>query len=124
MPFSFLRSGDGQVRRLHDYTTGKVRPDVLEHWEQYDISIYLRSNWARLKDDLRDKVRISVGNEDTYALNLPVHLLEDEMKKMGATITFAYYPGDHFTVTTPAYRHDQDQWLAEKYQEWLERHGR
>jgi len=113
------RDKNGQVRRLYDYTTGKMRPDVLEHWKQYDISLYLRKNWAGLKDDLRDKIRISVGNEDTYSLNLPVHLLEEEMKKINATITFAYYPGDHFTVSTPAYRRDQDQWLEEKYQEWL-----
>ena len=116
------RGKNGQVRRLYDYTTGKMRLDVLEHWKQYDISLYLRTNWARLKDDLLDKIRISVGNEDTYFLNLPVHLLEDEMKKINATITFAYYPGDHFTVTTPAYRHDENQWLQEKYQEWLKRH--
>lgn len=116
------RDKNGQVRRLYDYTTGKMRPDVLEHWKQYDVSLYLRKNWERLKDDLRDKIRISVGNEDTYSLNQPIHLLEDEMKKINATITFAYYPGDHFTVSTAAYRHDQDKWLEEKYQEWIKLH--
>jgi len=76
-----------------------------------------------MKDHLGDKIRISVGNEDTYLLNQPVHLLEEEMKKIHATITFAYYPGDHWTVTTPAYRHDQDLWLEEKYLEW-QQHGK
>jgi pimeloyl-ACP methyl ester carboxylesterase len=113
------RGKHGEVMRLYDHTTGKVNLDVLEHWKQYDISLYLRKNWERLKNDLGDKVRISVGNEDTYGLNLPVHLLEDEMKKINASITFAYYPGNHFTVTTPAYRQDQDKWLETKYQEWL-----
>lgn len=113
------RDKNGQVRRLYDYTTGKMRLDVLEHWKQYDVSLYLRNNWGRLKGDLRDKIRISVGNEDTYSLNLPIHLLEDEMKRINATITFAYYPGDHYTVTTPAYRHDENLWLEEKYQQWL-----
>jgi len=117
------RDKNGSVRRLYDYTTGKMRPDVLEHWKQYDISLYLRKNWVALKDHLRDKIRISVGNEDTYLLNQPVHLLEEEMKKIHATITFAYYPGDHWTVTTPAYRHDQDLWLEEKYLEW-QQHGK
>ena len=108
--------------RLYDYSTGKMNIEVLEHWKKYDMSLYLRNNWTALKDDLRDKIRISVGNEDTYFINLPVHLLEDEMKKIGATITFAYYPGDHGSVATPAYRHDQDKWLEEKYQEWLKLH--
>jgi hypothetical protein len=115
---------NGEVRRLYDYATGKVRADVLEHWKQYDISLYLRKKWASLKSDLRDKVRISVGNEDTYSLNLPVHLLEGEMKKINATITFAYYPGDHFTVTTKEYRHDQDFWLEQKYLEWKDENGK
>jgi hypothetical protein len=44
------------------------------------------------------------------------------MKKIGATITFAYYPGDHFTVSTAEYRHDQDHWLAAKYLEWVQQH--
>ncbi|HEY8784152.1 MAG TPA: alpha/beta hydrolase-fold protein [Mucilaginibacter sp.] len=116
------RGKRGEVRRLYDYTTGKLNPDVLEHWKQYDISLYLRKNWPKLKGDLRDKIRISVGNEDTYSLNLPVHLMEEEMKKINATITFAYYPGDHGSVRTPAYLYDQDKWLEDKYQEWLKPH--
>jgi len=117
-----LRGADGQPRGLHDYTTGRMNMDVLQHWQQYDISLYLRKNWHRLKKDLGDKIRISVGNEDTYGLQKPVHLMEEEMEKIGATIAFAYYPGTHFTVSTPAYRKDQDQWLENKYHEWLAKH--
>jgi hypothetical protein len=114
-----LKGAGGQPRGLHDYATGKMNMDVLKHWKQYDLSLYLRNNWTRLKKDLGDKIRISVGEQDSYGLNKPVHLMEDEMKKINATIAFAYYPGNHFTVTTPAYRHDQDMWLEAKYQEWL-----
>jgi len=113
------REKDGEVRPFYNPQTGEVNLDVAEHWKQYDISLYLQKNWSRLKNDLDHKIRISVGNEDTYGLNLPVHLLQDEMEKLNATITFAYYPGTHFTVTTAAYRHDQDKWLEDKYQEWL-----
>ncbi|WEA00570.1 alpha/beta hydrolase-fold protein [Mucilaginibacter sp. SJ] len=60
------RDKNGQVRHLYDYTTGKMRPDVLEHWKRYDTSLYLRKNWPRLKNDLRVKIRISVGNELRY----------------------------------------------------------
>ena len=116
------RGANGEIMCLYDYTTGKMNPEVLEHWKQYDISLYLRKNWGQLKKDLGDKIRISVGNEDTYFLNLPVHLLEDEMKNINATITFAYYPGNHATVSTAAYRHDQDKWLEDKYHEWLNKH--
>jgi hypothetical protein len=118
------RGKHGEIRTLYDYTTGKMNLNVLEHWKEYDLSLYLRKNWGNLKDDLRDKIRISVGNEDTYFIYQPVHLMEDEMKKINATITFAYYPGDHGSVKTPAYLHDQDKWLEEKYQEWVARNGK
>src|SRR6185437_3502157 len=81
-----LKGAGGQPRGLHDYATEKMNMDVLKHWKQYDLSLYLRNNWTRLKKDLGDKIRISVGEQDSYGLNKPVHLMEDEMKKINATI--------------------------------------
>jgi hypothetical protein len=52
-------------------------------------------------------------------LNYAVHLLEDEMKKLGAKFILAYYPGDHFTVSTPEYRASGNQFLQEKYNELI-----
>jgi hypothetical protein len=46
-------------------------------------------------------------------------MLETEMKKLHSTFQFAYYPGDHFTVSTPEYRKDGYQFLEQKYMEWL-----
>jgi hypothetical protein len=81
----------------------------------------LKSEWNRIKQDLDDKVRISVGEQDNWRLNLPVHLLEEEMKKLGSRFQFAYYPGDHFTVFSSKYREDGIQFLEQKYKEWLEK---
>jgi len=75
-------------------------------------------NWPALKNDLDGKLRISVGTEDSEQ-NPAVRLMEKEMKKLGANIEFAYYPGNHFTVSTPAYKKDQDAFLLKKYQDWL-----
>lgn len=87
--------------------------------EQYDLTQYIIKNWPTLKKDLDGKLRVSVGNEDNAQLNFSVMLMETEMKKLNANIEFAYYPGTHFTVTTPAYKKAQDAFLSKKYVEWL-----
>jgi len=47
--------------------------------------------------------------------------MEQEMKKLGADIQFAYYPGNHFSVVTAEYKKAWDNFLLTKYQEWLKR---
>jgi Putative esterase len=116
------RAPDGMPMTLYNRKIGKIDTTVFNHWKQYDLSLYLRNNWPLLKKDLAGKIRISVGNEDTYHLNYAVEKMEEMSKSIGADIVFAYYPGDHYTVTTPAYRHDQEKWLEDKYQEWLKNH--
>jgi hypothetical protein len=55
----------------------------------YDISLYLRNNWAELKPDLKGKIRVSVGDQDNFLLNYAVHVLDDEMQKVNAEFVFA-----------------------------------
>jgi hypothetical protein len=39
------------------------------------------------------------------------------MKKIDAGFVFEYYPGDHFTVSTPEYRTTGYKFLEQKYNE-------
>jgi hypothetical protein len=110
---------NGMPVTLCNAVTGAIDPDAFSHWQQYDISRYLRNNWESIKADLEGKVRISVGLQDNFLLNYAVVMLEGEMKKLPANFEFAYYPGDHFTVSTPDYRKDIARFLQKKYQEWL-----
>jgi S-formylglutathione hydrolase FrmB len=112
-------NADGNPRRICDGHTGVIDPVTFDHWKKYDISLNLRTNWDQLKPDLEGKIRVSVGNQDNFLLNYPVHLLDDEMKKVNAKFVFAYYPGDHFTVSTPEYKISGYQFLEQKYTEWL-----
>jgi hypothetical protein len=57
-----------------------------------------------------------VGTEDTYFLNQPMQLLEQQLKALGADIPVAYFPGTHFTVFTPAYKKAETEWLKKTYQ--------
>ncbi|MGZ3852045.1 MAG: alpha/beta hydrolase-fold protein, partial [Flavisolibacter sp.] len=106
---------------LCNYKTGVIDPATVEHWKNYDLSLYLRNHWAELKNELQGKIRVSVGEQDNFLLNYAVHVLDTEMKKLNAGFQFAYYPGDHFTVSSSQYRHDGDLFLEEKYNEFLKR---
>lgn len=113
------KGSNGMPQSICNSITGEIDPAVVSQWEKYDISLYLRNNWEQIKSDLEGKVRVSVGTADNFLLNPAVTLLETEMKKLNSTFKFAYYPGDHFTVSTPEYRKNGYEFLAQKYMEWL-----
>ncbi len=118
----FSKKGkDGNPEAVCDPVTGVINPAVVEHWKNYDISLYLHTNWEQLKPDLDKKIRIKTGNNDNFYLNYAVHLLDDAMKKLNANITIEYFPGDHFTVSTSEFKNKGNQFLAEKYLEWQAR---
>jgi Putative esterase len=115
---------DGNPLRICDPVTGELDKNCFEHWKQYDISAYLRNNWQSLKNDLSTKIRVTVGDQDNFLLNGAVHLLESEMKKLDTRFVFAYYPGDHFTVSTPEYRKAGMEFLAQRYMDWKKAGGK
>ncbi len=117
------KGSNGEPLRICDYRTGQVDPAVFEHWKNYDISLYLRTNWDQIKGDLDGKVRVTVGNSDNFLLNYAVRMLDGEMKKLNSAFVFAYYPGDHFTVSTPEFNKDGNLFLETKYQQWLAKAG-
>jgi S-formylglutathione hydrolase FrmB len=113
------KGSNGLPITICDPVTGEVNPSVFEHWKNYDISNYLRSNWDKLKPALDGKIRVSVGEQDNFLLNGAVHLMDKEMKALKADMVFEYFPGDHFTVSTLEYRTKGNKFLADKYREWL-----
>ena len=118
--FNFVfssRNPDGTPRSLWNDETGEIDPITFDHWKNYDISLYLRTNWQRIKPDLQGKIRVTVGNQDNFLLNYAVHLLDDEMKKQDAGFVFEYFPGDHFTIHTLEYRLAGYRFLEQKYNE-------
>lgn len=119
--FNFVfsaKGADGQPVPICDPVTGAIDMQCFEHWKQYDISAYLRNNWASLQKDLQGKIRVTVGNQDNFLLNFAVHLLDGEMQKLETHFVFAYYPGDHFTIGTPEYQLAGSQFLEGRYAQW------
>jgi hypothetical protein len=74
------RGKDGLPVPLWDGLTGKIDPQVAEHYRKYDLRLHLQQNWATLGPKLAGKIRIWVGEADEYFLNNAVHLLDDFLK--------------------------------------------
>ncbi|WP_461451520.1 alpha/beta hydrolase-fold protein [Mucilaginibacter sp.] len=113
------KGADGEPERICNFETGEIDTNVFSHWKNYDISLYLRTNWDQVKSDLDGKVRVTVGKQDNFLLNYAVVMLEGEMKKLNSQFVFKYYPGDHFTVATPEFWKDGYTFLEKKYNDWL-----
>jgi len=92
------RGDDGLPKPLWDGKTGKIDKSVLNHWKQYDLRLVMQKDWQVLGPKLHGKIRIWVGDADTYFLNNAVHLLDGFLSEAkpayGGKIT--YGPGkDH-----------------------------
>jgi hypothetical protein len=64
------RGPDGLPKPLWDGKTGKIDRSVVEHWKKYDLRQVLEKDWATLGPKLRGKIRIWVGDADTYYLKI------------------------------------------------------
>ena len=60
---------NGKPRLLLDRSTGVFDKKVVEQWKPYDLGRYLLKNWSRLEKDLKGKIRLYAGSEDTFDLN-------------------------------------------------------
>ena len=91
---------DGQPQPLFDRKTGVIDPDVAEYWEDhYDISRILRDRWPELGPKLRGKLHVMVCAHDTFHLDRPVRLLQQELTTLGSDAEIDIPPcGDHWEI--------------------------
>jgi len=68
---------DGYPKPLWNWYTGKIDHEVAEHWKKYDILHYLKTNWSKIGPKLVGKIRIYIGDMDTFYLNNATVLLEE-----------------------------------------------
>jgi hypothetical protein len=68
---------DGYPRLLYDKETGVIDKDVASYWkENYDLRHILERDWARLGPKLQGKIRVFMGDTDTFYLEEATLLLE------------------------------------------------
>ena len=72
---------DGYPQPIFDKQTGVIDRQVASYWhDHYDLDAILQRDWATLGPELRGKLHIYVGSDDTYMLNDAVYRIEDFLK--------------------------------------------
>jgi S-formylglutathione hydrolase FrmB len=94
------RGADGRPQPLFNRATGEIDPDVANYWRShYDIAAYLDRNWQSIGADLRGKIHLTVGTDDTFYLDGAAHSLESLLTRLGGDPHFTFLPGrSHFNV--------------------------
>lgn len=93
------RGPDGRPMPLFNRVTGEVDPVVANAWTNFDISRIVAANWKRLGPDLRGKIHLIVGTEDTFYLDGPARKFQAVLKSLDANAHFTFLEGrSHFDV--------------------------
>jgi S-formylglutathione hydrolase FrmB len=94
------RGPDGRPQHLFNRDTGAIDPGVASYWRtHYDIVEYLNNNWNSIGPDLRGKIHLVVGTDDTFYLDGAAHSLESALNRLGGQPHFTFLPGrSHFNV--------------------------
>jgi hypothetical protein len=77
---------NGYPQRIWNKQSGVIDHQVAQYWkDHYDLRYLMESQWATLGPKLADKLNVYVGDQDSYYLNMGVHLLYDFLSKTTAT---------------------------------------
>jgi len=96
------RGEDGQPLKAWDRETGIPNPNVIEYWQRYDISKILQNKWKDLEPNLAGKIRVYMGDVDTFYLDDATRLLGQRIKEMGIDAVVEMFPGkDHMNLLDP-----------------------
>lgn len=90
---------DGLPMQAWDRTTGIPNKNVIEYWKRYDISKILQDRWSELEPQLAGKIRVYMGDVDTFYLDEATRLLGQRIDEMGIDATVEMFPGkDHMNL--------------------------
>lgn len=99
------RGADGRPLRAWDRKTGRIDTDVTKRWEPYDIRLVLERNWSTLEPQLRGKLHVVMGEQDTFYLEGATRLLKGSLAKLGSDAVVEMVPNrDHMNLLTPKFK--------------------
>lgn len=110
---------DGQPKRLWDRQTGEINGNIAKAWEAYDINLVIRKNWPTLGPKLRGKVRVYMGERDTFFLEGAARLLKQTFAELGSDAVVELFPGkDHGSLLDFAMQQRLAKEMAQQYRIW------
>jgi hypothetical protein len=77
------RDVNNRPEQLFDRHTGQIFPDAIEHWKNYDISLFVRKHAGELKNKLDGKLNIVVSDNDDFYLDGSVRLFKETLDSLG-----------------------------------------
>lgn len=110
--FSPLNKATQLPQPMFDAMNGKIDPKVAEYWKAFDIGLLVRGDWDRFGPLLDQRVRLMVGDADSFYLERAVRLLKEELDRHDRSGSgyIEIVPGaDHGTISF----HTRERWTQE-----------
>jgi len=104
----------GQPKRCWDPVTGRVDPQVVEHWRQYDISCLVEQNWEQLKDSLVGKIHVVMGEMDTFYLEGATRRMAERLAELGSDAKFEFLANASHNLPATVFQ-QQRQAMRERF---------
>jgi hypothetical protein len=94
------RGADGRPSPLFNRVTGEIDPMVAAYWgSHYDIVRRLNEDWGSIGPDLKGKIHLFVGTDDTFYLDGAAHSLQGTLDRLGGDGEFTFLPDrSHFNI--------------------------
>jgi hypothetical protein len=97
------RGKDGKPLLAWDRKTGAVNTKSTENWKKYDINLILKENWKTLGPRVKGKLRVYMGDVDTFYLEGATMLLKKTLAELGSDAVIEIQTGkDHFNLLNAA----------------------
>lgn len=94
---------NGRPQHLFDPASGIINQSIVSQWRQYDLALYVQTQWPRLRKWLSGRIHIYCGQYDNFRLNESVRAFARKAASVKAAIHIEEIPGaDHFTVRDSA----------------------
>ena len=98
------RDPDGTPRRLCDWETGEIDPEVAASWRSCDLSRVVSGLSRRQRLDLQGKIHIYVADGDPFKLDGPVKKLQRVLARKGLRADIRLLSGASHSVWSDALR--------------------
>lgn len=114
--FSPRDDATGLPRAMFDPLTGAMHKDVVEHWRKYDMALMIANDWPKYGPIMLQRVRLAVGDEDSYYLNRAVLSLQEKIASLQKN--HPVQTGDGYILIVP--RADHGTVIPKTFQRWNE----
>ncbi|MBI3409237.1 MAG: enterochelin esterase [Planctomycetes bacterium] len=106
---------DGRPMKLWDRDSGAVSSQVAKEWQRYDIRLILERDWAKIGPKLARKLRVYMGDQDTFYLEGATILLQKSLKTLGSDAVVEIFPGRNHGLIDAALRRRMNEEMAAAY---------